>query len=166
VEELNKNPCYFLSYFKEFGEQKNYQFSSKVEEVVSKKAKKENALVKMLVDAPTITEGDYEGLIKDQKKNKALEYEKYLIEKYLLMKRLGVDNLDEDIITQYHGKESTINNFLYLVDINNFKPIDTTECTQKLNQLHKVKELINDLGFKIFMMIIRSYLMILILILN
>ena len=45
-------------------------------------------------------------------------------------------------------KESTINNFLYLVDINNFKPIDTTECTQKLQQLHKVKELINDLGFK------------------
>ena len=37
VEELNKNPCYFLSYFKEFGEQKNYQFSSKMKEVISKK---------------------------------------------------------------------------------------------------------------------------------
>ena len=154
VEELNKNSCYFMAYFRQLGKAKHYTFTT--EEIFideedtgdKKKESKESKRRLQLVNALDISCEAYEEKLRIQKAGKATALDKLLIEKHYYKLRLGVDLLDEEILKGFYKNEYIIKNFIHLLDKGNFKDGNDDKTESKKAKLKIIHKLINQLGFE------------------
>jgi hypothetical protein len=147
VEELNKNKTYFINKFIEIGRSKQFKITYiKKEKDEANEEKMEKMDKAFLINADEIESEEYNKLILKQQTDSATEDDKIKIKKYLLLKKLGIHKLDDDIIKLFDN--DTIYNFINLIDSENIKNNNDNK-TERIKEKTKIlNELINNLGFK------------------
>ena len=149
VEELNKNPCYFISYFYQLAIKKGHtvKFDSDENENAEDffRETKENKHLLSILESKDIDYNEFQMLLKLQERNKSKREDKLQIAKFKHAYALGVDRLDIETLKPFYNRTHLINNFLSLMDIQNFKTQDDEE--RKIECIHIMKKLVNDLGF-------------------
>lgn len=151
VEALNKNTCYFIQYLKQLSESKGYSF-----EYVSKDAKpiakeiNNQSRSELILNQIDISNQEYQGLLLKQHQMKASEEDKLLIERHYYKKVLGVDKLNETILKNFYHNESTIKNFIYLLDDYILNSNADAKAENRKACINIVNELIETLGFTIY----------------
>ena len=157
VEELNKNPQYYLPYFKSLAITKGFKIEyldiNTLEEIVEEiEEEKKECKFDYLINAQDIDEDQFYKLLEKQRKSKATKVEKHQVEKEVWKQRLGVSKLNEDILKLFHNKDYLITNYLSLIDPNNDKLLkkscydDKKEDTEY--RLIIINQIINALGFQ------------------
>ena len=108
TEELNKNKSYFLPYFKQLAINKGFQikniddpFDEEEEELKNSNEGKYDELL----NAPDIDSLQFKQLIKLQERGKAKRADKIKIEKEVYKRKLGVDQLNENLLKTFYKKE-------------------------------------------------------------
>ena len=156
VEELNKNNKYYLAYFKTLATSKGFKIEyleiDSQEEIIDEieEEKKENKYDE-LINAKDIDEDELLKLYQKQNKSKASREEKMQVEKAVWKQRLGVSQLNEDILKLFHKKEYLITNYISLIDPTNKKLI-TKSCYDDKREdveyrLIVINQIIKALGF-------------------
>jgi hypothetical protein len=156
LEEKNKNSSVFMQIFIEMGKKKGYKI--KLEEYKQKQSKNTNMSERYLqiVEAENIDQKTYEIYISNQKNSISSTKEKLAIQKYIIMRQLGLDNLNfkcdkskekvYDIVKKYCNN-STIKNYMALIDEANISDKDILLKENKLIVVHYIRQILESLGF-------------------
>ena len=156
LEEKNKNSSVFMQIFIEMGKKKGYKI--KLEEYKQKQSKNSDMSERYLqiVEAENIDQKTYEIYISNQKNSISSTKEKLAIQKYIIMRQLGLDNLNfecdkskekvYDIVKKYCNN-STIKNYMALIDEKNISDTDILSKENKLIVVHYVRQILESLGF-------------------
>ena len=156
LEEKNKNSSVFMQIFIEMGKKKGYKI--KLEEYKQKQSKNTNMSERYLqiVEAENIDQKTYEIYISNQKNSISSTKEKLAIQKYIIMRQLGLDNLNfkcdkskekvYDIVKKYCNN-STIKNYMALIDEANISDKDILLKENKLIVVNYVSQILESLGF-------------------
>lgn len=156
LEEKNKNSSVFMQIFIEMGKKKGYKI--KLEEYKQKQSKNTDMSERYLqiVEAENIDQKTYEIYISNQKNSISSTKEKLAIQKYIIMRQLGLDNLNfncdkskakvYDIIKKYCNN-STIKNYMALIDEANISDKDILLKENKLIVVNYVSQILESLGF-------------------
>lgn len=156
LEEKNKNSSVFMQIFIEMGKKKGYKI--KLEEYKQKQSKNTDMSERYLqiVEAENIDQKIYERYISNQKNSISSTKEKLAIQKYIIMRQLGLDNLNfkcdkskekvYDIVKKYCNN-STIKNYMALIDEKNISDTDVLLKENKLIIVHYVRQILESLGF-------------------
>ena len=148
LEIENKKPFYFLCHLKELiiskGHEYNFIEKSNTE---IKHEKGNNELYNNIICSYDISCEEYEKIEHKKKCNDNLTIsEKLESMKYYYKYKLSLNNLNIDIIKMYYNKFYLLNNFLCIIDINNYKINDNCENIKNYNKLILIKKFIFDLG--------------------
>ena len=148
LEIEDKKPFYFLCHLKELiiskGHEYNYIEKNNTE---IKHEKGNNELYNNIMCSHDISCEEYEKIEHKKKCNDNLtKCEKIQSIKYYYKYKLSLNNLNIDIIKMYYNKFYLLNNFLCIIDINNYKLNENCENIKNYNKLILIKKFIIDIG--------------------
>lgn len=147
IEFMYKNDYYFLAHLRDIVISKGHTFE--LDQTEYKKKKKEKDKEKsedILLSIPNINRMEYEQLLSKQAECQASELDKLKIKKYVFMKSLGVDDLNQELINDYDF--STIKKYVGLMNIENITKSSSNHYVEEVKRVEIIQKLINDLGFK------------------
>lgn len=147
VEELNKQTYYFLSLFIQMANEKGFKVNNETVSVPKTEEGEKHFMIKKLLEVPDINEDEYEQLLNKQQRAMATEAEKNKVDRAVHKKRLGVDQLNEEILAKYYKRTDKVLKFLALVDPANIHHKDQNEDMIYKQKVQLVTDLINGLGF-------------------
>jgi hypothetical protein len=104
-EELNKNKNIFISYFNYLLANKGYTYECLDCKISKNNIVKENILLDEILDAKDITVDKLQKLLKKQANNKATHEDKIMIERYMAIKKLKLDEFELSDIDDYSDSE-------------------------------------------------------------
>jgi hypothetical protein len=160
VENINKEPLFFVPRYIKYLKDKGSKYCY---EKTDKKTKKEQKIIKEIdfdaqgvIDAEDITESTYREYLMNQNKNIATEQQKYAIEKYLYKLHWKVDEINQEFMDLWFRKTYVLYNLkdlilgvddrkLMSIETNN-KYLDYDKAIQE-QRIEIIKELITGMGF-------------------
>ncbi|CAM9745171.1 unnamed protein product, partial [Ectocarpus fasciculatus] len=147
LDDINSNAYIFLSSFYHTVTNQGHEVINKCTN--AKKVKMDEAidvrLSKLINEAIDIDDIEAETLITKQKTNEATAEDKLSLKKFFIKKRLGLKQLNEDII--YNVTDSALNNYLDIIDERNIKKHDDNYTLERKKRRQVIIQLIHDLGF-------------------
>ena len=151
IEQKNKESYYFLNKLKDIIESKNgiFNFIEKTEITQNIKFDKPtNKLYELIINSEDITHDQYIQIENSKKNNECTEQHKIISLKYYYANKLGLTNINLEILKMYYNKTYYLNNFLSIVDIRNFKQNEEAGNIIKYNKQKLINNFISNLGFK------------------
>jgi hypothetical protein len=137
-----------------FGKYKGFQFTNisdpfneKQDDETLEDEDKKNKF-EALLNVDDVDNITFQELLKKQVSNKTTEKEKLMIEKQMYKLKLGVDELNEDVMKCYYRKTNVIENYIYLLDDDKLFEGNTQHVDEQNTRLTIVRKLINLLGWK------------------
>ena len=143
VENLNQCSYGFLFYLQYLCNEKGYEFIYHNEP----KCKLLDLPIQIrdVLVAADVDEDEYFSLLEKQQSSIATKDDKIIVERHILKRLYGVDNLDSTILDTFNKEK--INNYIHLLDCSNIiigKDHQTTETFRKVELLNN---LISKIGF-------------------
>jgi len=146
LEVLNSGKYYFLATLKMLMINKGSTVVIKTQDKKPKKVEKETFADKIL-KIEDIDDTEYTTLTTKQKKSEATEEDKFKIAKHSYKMKLGVDKLNDEILSAFREK-SRVDNFVYLIDDKNIPLHLDNQTKEKKLKIKILNSIIKDLGFK------------------
>ena len=152
VERLNKHPSLFINYFRVLATSKGMGFTVDEEVVESTSAKepRTNYRLQSILQAPTITQTEYQEIDARKKQGKTTTEENFKAERcfwerYLVQKG---PELDDKLLVEFMYEANPLDHFLGLVDLRNHKKEDNLRSAKFVEMVETVQKLISGLGFQ------------------
>ena len=101
-----------------------------------------------IINAKDISDEKYQDLLKKQKQSIATQRDKLEIKKHYYKRSLGLDKLDDDLLTKFKYCNK-INNFLYLIDETNKNHCIKIKEDELRTKRQYILNIINKLGFSL-----------------
>ena len=145
IEIHNKQSYYFLTKLKSIIENKGHIFNFiEIEKTEIMHEKGTNELYNEIILCENITQNEYDIIETQKKNNECSKINKIKALKFYYLYKLGLKNLNLDVLKTFYNKTNLINNFLSIIDIQNYKQNQEAENIKKYNKLILIKQLLLD----------------------
>lgn len=154
VERLNKHPSLFINYLRILAASKGMGFTVDEEQLLERtaaaKEPRTNYRLDCIMQAPEITQTEYDEISARKKQGKTTTEENFKAERcfwerYLVQRG---PELDPKLLVEFMYDSNPLNYFLGLVDIRNHKKEDNLRSAKFVEMVETVQKLITGLGFQ------------------
>ena len=146
VEASNKKPYYFLCCFKNLVISKGHTFNY-IKNDKQKKRMGTNEIYEQILNCKLITRSQYEMINIKKNIGESTYNDNILWFKFYFCRMLGLDELNIDLIKTFYNKFYLLNNFISIIDIDNYKTTSEADNIKHLEKLRLIKDMILNLGF-------------------
>lgn len=152
VERLNKHPSLFINYFRILATSKGMGFTvdEEVLETAEARAKepRTNYRLQSILQAPRITQTEYEEISLRKKQGKTTTEENFKADRRYWERYLVQQELEPDLLLEFLYDANPLDHFLGLVDIRNHEKQDNLRSAKFVEMVGTAQKLITGLGFK------------------
>jgi hypothetical protein len=119
------------------------------DETITPKTKdaRTNYKLEYLLNAPDITNDEYDELSVRKKQGKTTTEENFKVEKRFWQRYLVQEELESDLLKHFMFDNNPLDHFIALVDINNHQKEDNLRSAKMIEKVDTVKNLLHGLGF-------------------
>jgi hypothetical protein len=151
VEEKNAQREVFLKTFLAMAESKGFQYEflsyGEKESTNGNQEHRINRKVHEVLAAPDITPEEADLLRQKTNRLEDNKDDRLKLDRHFIKLQLGLDTLDEHVLTAYQYKTHTIRNFTALIDEQNIPQEDDNNYDELLFKVPVVRELLQKLGY-------------------
>ncbi len=155
IEESNKTREYFIPTFYRLCKDKNFTLEPYDEEKIKLFIESTKPDPKLMIDtiknnlvlALDISSKDIDALLKKKNNNLATQIEKYQIEKYIIKKTWGIEEVTLTFLNTYYKKEYMLNNLSALLDASLIDKMDSIVSAELKTKCKVIKEIVSMLEF-------------------